>query len=107
MWAVCVCVCAVVKMAGSEMYETKTLDRVKRKLRQQAREQEVREEARSRAGSIDTLYTGTKVRNIPEFSLRVVTRPMGPGEWREGCKSRQRQCACNTKGQSLIKCPTS
>jgi hypothetical protein len=76
---VCVCVCAVVKMAGSEMYETKTLDRVKRKLRQQAREQEVREEVRGRAGSIDTLYTGTKVRNIPEFSLRVVTRPMGPG----------------------------
>ena len=68
-----------VKMAG--MYEAKTLDRVKRKLRQQAREVEGREQARTRAGSIDTLYVGTKVRNIPEFSLRVVTRPLGPGEW--------------------------
>ena len=57
------------------LYETKTLDRVKKKFFQRrglGAEDAVR--LRARASSIDSLYTGTKVRDIPEFSLRVVPR---------------------------------
>ena len=85
---------------ASSRYEVKTLDRVKRRLQQQRGQGGWLEErgrgqggwleeerGRARAGSIDTLYTGTKVRDIPEFSLRVVTRP-SPGEGGRGGKGR-------------------
>lgn len=61
---------------ATHMYEAKTLDRVKKKFFQ--KRGLLREDSqlqRARASSIDSLYTGTKVRDIPEFSLRVVTRP--------------------------------
>ena len=69
-------------MSSSGKYEVKTLDRVKRKMREQRRRQgwEEGEGGRGRASSIDTLYTGTKVKDIPEFSLRVVARPVQPVE---------------------------
>ena len=59
---------------AAHMYEAKTLDRVKRKMLQQRIIQEDLQQ-RTRAASIDTLYTGTKVKDIPEFSLRVMARP--------------------------------
>ena len=69
---------------ATHKYEAKTLDRVKRRLFQQQQRGQGglgggrglgASEERSRASSISTLYTGTRVNNIPEFSLRVVTRP--------------------------------
>ena len=60
----------VIAMAASE---TRTLDRVKRKMFMRRGIWEVGK-MRERASSIDSLYTGTKVKNIPEFSLRVVSR---------------------------------
>lgn len=61
---------------ATPMYETKTLDRVKRKFFQKydlIHENSLQQ--RARASSIDSLYTGTRVRGIPEFSLQVVPRP--------------------------------
>ena len=62
---------------ATHIYEAKTLDRVKKKFFQKrgmALEDSLQQ--RDRASSIDSLYTGTKVRDIPEFSLRVVARPI-------------------------------
>lgn len=60
---------------ATHVYEAKTLDRVKRKFfKQRGLGQEDSLDQRARAASIDSLYTGTRVKDIPEFSLRVVTR---------------------------------
>lgn len=71
---------------ATHIYEAKTLDRVKKKFFQKrgmALEDSLQQ--RDRASSIDSLYTGTKVKNIPEFSLRVVARPSAGVDIRGGC----------------------
>ena len=70
---------------ATHLYEAKTLDRVKRKFfKQRGVLQEDSLEQRTRAASIDSLYTGTRVKNIPEFSLRVVARS-STGEHKMWC----------------------
>lgn len=62
---------------ATPMYEAKTLDRVKRKFFQKydlMHENSLKQ--RARASSIDSLYTGTRVKGIPEFSLQVLPRPI-------------------------------
>ena len=52
-------------------YESTTLDRMKKKIFQKRGVITDQRKLRERASSIDSLYTGKKVKDIPEFSLIV------------------------------------